>query len=799
MRIGFFTDGFLPQPNGVATSVYESAKELERRGHEVIVIAPRYPGYIDHDLNVIRLASLKVVKQPEIRVALNLPDKSLRKVVSLEFDIIHGHSGGPITLLGSQIARAKKIPIIITYHTLWNRYTHYILKGKVVSPKMIERATKIFGNSVDRIIAPTEGVERELRSYGVKKPISIVPSGIDIEKFARAKPGFLRKKIKVARDPIILFVGRLGREKSVDFLIRAFEKILRDAPRTHFAIVGEGSEKKRLIRLAVRLGVARNTHVVGEVKNEEMYKMYKDASAFVFSSNTETQGLVISEALASGVPVVAIDDPAYKCIENGKNGYLVDRDENSFAQKTLAIIKDKRLHSEMSKHAIEIAQKFSVKSTIDSLESIYFDLLDSHNTKNVARIMDVNERAEKIYTAGLFFWLTVFFLRLTNLFFYDSSSYPVFNIGGEIFYHAKIGFFLLAAFVALFLHKRKVSLFALILLGVGIAFIADELASLILGSVSIQDYWNPLNLIPIVIVGIIVGIFTRTNMGDRPKFYINTRIQKHINPPNPKISVVVPAYNEGKFIEPTLKSFLNQTYKNFELIVVDNNSTDDTAAVAERFGARVIRESIKGVAGARQAGFMSARGTIIASTDADSIVPANWIEKIAAAYDKDESMVGLTGYNALYSGAVSARTAGRYLFPLFWRFDKIISRGWNMVGFNMSVRKDAFTKIGGFNTSLRMGEDIDLSQKIRTVGKIKIDPTLIVFSSGRRFSRGLFAGLKSYAPWWISKVLLKRDQSYEFKDVRSEKKAGSLNFHLPTVAVALLLGLIFYFGYSKFL
>src|SRR3989344_3108620 len=100
MRIGFFTDGFLPQPNGGATSVFESAKELERRGHEVFIIAPKYPGYIDHNTNVIRLPSIKVLKLPETRLAPSFPDKSLGKIFSMDFDIIHGHSGGPITFLG---------------------------------------------------------------------------------------------------------------------------------------------------------------------------------------------------------------------------------------------------------------------------------------------------------------------------------------------------------------------------------------------------------------------------------------------------------------------------------------------------------------------------------------------------------------------------------------------------------------------------------------------------------------------------------------------------------------------------
>src|SRR3989344_5409870 len=292
MKIGFFTDAFLPQPNGVSTSVNESAKELERRGHEVFIIAPKFPGYTDQETNVIRIPSVRVSKQPETRLGLSLPNRSLKKILSIEFDIIHGHSGGPVTLLGWEIARLKKIPFVGTYHTLWNRYTHYFLKGKIVTPKMMEKATKICANRIDHLIAPTKRVEKELRSYGVKAPISVVPSGIDVEKFRRTEPGILRKKLE---------------------------------------------------RLANRLEIQKRVHFLGEIGAQDIHKVYADATVFVFSSTTETQGLVILESLSAGVPVVAVDDPAYECIKNGENGFLVRYDKKEFASKVLLLIGDRDL------------------------------------------------------------------------------------------------------------------------------------------------------------------------------------------------------------------------------------------------------------------------------------------------------------------------------------------------------------------------------------------------------------------------------------------------------------------------
>lgn len=798
MRIGFFTDGFLPQPNGVATSVFETARELESRGHEVFIIAPKYPGYIDRDLNVIRLPSLKIAEKPETRIGISLPDQHLRKIISMDFDIIHGHSGGPVTLLGWEIARAKSIPCVVTYHTLWNRYTHYFLKGKVVTPKMMEQATKIFGNQVDFLIAPTERVEKELKKYGVKKPIRIVPSGINLDKFKAESHGFLRKKLKLSKDdPILLFVGRLGPEKNVDFLLKSFVKVFEEDASAHLVIVGDGPERKKLEALAKKLNVKANTHFTGEIESGKMHKIYPEATVFVFSSTTETQGLVVPEALASGVPVVAINDPAYEIVKDGENGFLVANNEKQFASKILSLTKDENLRKKMSENASESIDKLSVKSTVDLLEGVYSELLEKHNKKNVARIMANKERVEALFVASVVYWIAVLATRLIVYLTHTSVFYPRFNILDQPFYHSSIGLFLILLYFALFVKKRSVSLVQLVLLGAGCAFIADDILSTLLGHVGVLDYWNPLNLAIILVVGLVPLFFMKSN-GARPRFYIDTKVIKHVNPKNPKVSVVIPAYNEGKFIEPTLKSLLNQTHKDFELIVVDNASTDDTAIIAESFGARVVVQKIKGVAAARQKGFESARGEIIASTDADSIVPANWVAKIAERYEKDSRLAGFGGLANLYSGALTATAAGRYLFPIFWQIDKMVSGGWNMSGFNMSVRKSAFKKIGGFDTNLKMGEDIDLSKKLRTVGRVKIDMNLFVFSSGRRYATGIMSGLSIYAPWWISKVILKRDKPFEFPAVRSEKGNSSNYDLLPLSLVIMALSLLFFLGNAEY-
>ena len=793
MKIGFFTDAFLPQPNGVSTSVNESAKELERRGHEVFIIAPKFPGYTDQETNVIRIPSVRVSKQPETRLGLSLPNRSLKKILSIEFDIIHGHSGGPVTLLGWEIARLKKIPFVGTYHTLWNRYTHYFLKGKIVTPKMMEKATKIFANRIDHLIAPTKRVEKELRSYGVKAPISVVPSGIDVEKFRRTEPGILRENLAIRNDPILLFVGRLSREKSVDFLLQMFKEVLKKAPNAHFVLIGEGSDKKKLERLANRLGIQKRVHFLGEIGAQDIHKVYADATVFVFSSTTETQGLVILESLSAGVPVVAVDDPAYECIKNGENGFLVRYEKKEFASKVLLLIGDRDLRQKLSNNATLSAKKFSVKTTVNSLEAIYFKLIEASNQESVQRIMDQNERKERFLVVNIAFWATIVATRLFIFTFFPvNETYPKLIIGTEYFYRFTLGLLLVLLSLSFYIKKRNTGLLPLLFLGWGLGWIADEFWSLFNSPLKVSDYWNPLNLFPILTLGLLPLLLSKINIENKPKFYINSKENIHLNPDNPKITVVIPAYNEAEFIGTTLKSILNQTYRNFELIVVDNNSTDNTRQVAEKYGAKVVFEGKKGVASARDKGFREARGEIIVCTDADSIVPENWLEKMVSAYEKEPDLVGFGGLGVLYSGTVTARAAARYLFSGFWFLDKILSGGWNLAGFNMSVKKAAFLKIGGFDTNLTLGEDIDLAERLRSVGKVKIDSSFLVNVSGRRYRFGLLRGVLTYAPSWFMRVVFKKDKFLTFNPVRSEGLASSGAYLLPLGFVVFLLAVLFY-------
>lgn len=383
MIIGFFTDWYLPQPNGAATSAEAWARELEKLGHKVYVIAPNYPDYKDKK-NVIRLPSLKFIKQPEVRFATYLPVKSMLEISKINFDIIHSFSGGTISILGLIVARLKKIPYVFTYYTRLNHFGHYFLKGKIINQKMIEKASRIFCNKCDCLIVPMLKIKDELVSFGVKKPIVVIPSGVDAYKFKKQQKGFLHKKTGIKKGKILLYVGRLGQEKSVDFLLKAFKVIHDKDQAINLVLVGDGPEESNLRKLAKELKITKRVHFAGLIDTTEMNKAYVDAEIFVFASQTETQGMVILEALASGLPIVAVKDAVYDGVIKDKiNGILVDNDPQKFAEACLEILNNSSYRKKLSENGVRNMQNFSLPTTAKSFEKLYAKLIVKHGNKQI--------------------------------------------------------------------------------------------------------------------------------------------------------------------------------------------------------------------------------------------------------------------------------------------------------------------------------------------------------------------------------------------------------------------------------
>lgn len=397
MKIGLFTESYLPDPNGVATTVAATARELEKMGHTVYIIAPKHPGYKD-EKNVIRLYSMRVVEKLEMRTALMLPEKNLYKILRLDLDIIHGHGGGTVSFIGWEIARIKNTPFIGTYHTLAHEYTHYFLRGKVITPPIVKTITRIFGNMNEQLIAPTERAKKELRKLGVKSPIAILPSGIDRSLFQSQQRGFLKEMLNLPKTTkIVLYVGRLGKEKSVEFLLKSFSHVALKNPHVVLVFVGDGPDKKNLIKLAAKLKIKKQVYFPGFIKHTYIPGVYADSDLFVFASKTETQGMAPIEALTAGLPVVAIKDKALsELISDGYNGYLTKRREKDFAKKIIDTLSNEKEYKKMQKNAVESTKKYSLEESTRKLEHVYIDFIREHKNRKTSPLRKTLRGAKRI-------------------------------------------------------------------------------------------------------------------------------------------------------------------------------------------------------------------------------------------------------------------------------------------------------------------------------------------------------------------------------------------------------------------
>lgn len=382
MKIAFFTDTYYPDLNGVTVSVNNFAKELRKKGNTVYIFAPKIAGkYKDKDKHLIRLPSFKILSkvEPQIYTPTIWPNKEFREMFTEEFDIIHAHGNGPYSLLGYSIAKIKRIPFVMTFHTIHTQYTHYIFNGKLITPKMVSVGLKTFAHRCALVITPSNKMKKELISYGVKKQIHVIPNFLEIDRFIKNKKGYLHKLLDLPQaTPIILTVGRIGKEKNIDFILKVFKKVCKTNNEPHLVIVGKGPESDNLLTLAKKLGVEKRVHFTGAIDYEFMPLVYKDATIFVFASYTETQGVCVLEASASGIPLVINNDGAFEnMVSDNENGYVLPLNIGKFSEKINYLLKNRKTRAKMGKKAEKMALKnFDAEKITKDLTQVYFKVIN---------------------------------------------------------------------------------------------------------------------------------------------------------------------------------------------------------------------------------------------------------------------------------------------------------------------------------------------------------------------------------------------------------------------------------------
>jgi len=392
LRIGLFTDTYVPQVNGVSISLQLISEGLQKRGHQVTVFAPRFPGYTDDQPGVVRLPSLKYLNDPPIYVAVLGTPRSTWSLSRKHFDVLHAHSPLTVGLLAYLTASTKNLPLVYTYHTSITDYTHYV---KVIGGTgVIRHAARWFSatstNLGDQIIVPSPKFYRLLLEQKVKKPIRVIPNGIDLSNFKMAKnPGLFRSRLGLKPDvPILLSVGRVDPEKRLDFLIDAFIRIADRIPEAHLVFAGDGGARKRLEGQATTTKVKDRIHFLGMVNRAELPDLLHDSTVYLSASTTETQGIAVLEAVAAGLSVVAVRDDAFEgMVVDGENGHLTPLDVDAYADTLAKLVTDPKRLARYGKRSYELSEKFSIEGQVRTLEQLYMEaILQNWRGSFVSRI-----------------------------------------------------------------------------------------------------------------------------------------------------------------------------------------------------------------------------------------------------------------------------------------------------------------------------------------------------------------------------------------------------------------------------
>ena len=383
------------------------------------------------------------------------------------------------------------------------------------------------------------------------------------------------------------------------------------------------------------------------------------------------------------------------------------------------------------------------------------------------------------------FWATIIIMRSVEFIDLLFNHYPAIIIDSIHIHHFVTGFIILFIVFALQIFTNTNNAIKAILFGTGLGLAADEFLYWTLGRF---NYWSYANFFGTILIGIIllVAIYLTLEYNNIDADFLDLFDESELDlDQTPLVSIVIPAHNEELFISSALRSLQRQTYTNFEIIVVDNNSTDSTVEIAKSFNATILREEKLGVIAARQAGFLLAKGEIIATLDADTIAPPEWLERIVKKFNQRPEMAAYGGMYTLYSGPLSARIIFPDIAYLGRLIDRIAHGVWSLPGTNLAVRKEAFLKIGGFDATKKGMGGIDISRRISKLGSVVMDYGHLVSTSGRRYNKGLTHGLFHYAATTKAGKLIPLSKKLEAIFIREEKH-GRFSFLFPLLPAIIL-------------
>jgi 1,2-diacylglycerol 3-alpha-glucosyltransferase len=377
MRVCMLTECYLPTVNGVVVSVSTFAHHLRRLGVEVYIVAPKCRSYRDHGDGICRLPSFVYPSRPDYPLILPSWWLAAGRLRALDPDIVHVHSPFIAGGLGRRLAHKLHRPLVFTFHTIYEEYVHYMPVPRPIAAYLARRISRGFAQRCDAVVAPSEAIKQMLVRDGVTTRIEVISTGLDLDMMTPDRLTPIRDRWQIPSDaPLLAYIGRVAKEKSIDLMLEAFALVSRQMPTCMLLVVGEGSWDAQARTLAGRMGITDCVRFAGCLPRQEAVRCAADADILLFPSITDTQGLVVVEAMAAGTPCVAARSGAVAgLVEDGVNGLIVGHDASEMARAAVELLSDRTRLSRMGEAARATAQRFSADAMARRLLLLYESLL----------------------------------------------------------------------------------------------------------------------------------------------------------------------------------------------------------------------------------------------------------------------------------------------------------------------------------------------------------------------------------------------------------------------------------------
>lgn len=380
MRVAIFTESYEPIVNGVSVCVRTLRDELICRGHDVFVFAAAFKGHDDARGDVFRFPSFHTVLMPDYPFPVPYSPRLRETFESLKLDIVHTQTPFLLGMMGARWARQYGVPLVSTNHTLYTEYSHYVpVRPKALTRAFLIRLMRWYYSGCDAVVVPSGPVEKILRSFGVRTRVEVIKTGVvSAAPLAPEDRVRVRQSYGVAEDGfLLLYVGRIAREKNLTMLLRAFAAVSDRHPNTRLVLVGGGPALAETKQFAGELGIAGQLEFVGMLPRCQIDPILGAADAFAFPSTTETQGIAICEALSAGLPVVAVDAGGIpENVQPGVDSFLTHDDPHEFADRISFLITHERERREMGEQARVNAANFSIERMVSDFERFYASVIE---------------------------------------------------------------------------------------------------------------------------------------------------------------------------------------------------------------------------------------------------------------------------------------------------------------------------------------------------------------------------------------------------------------------------------------